>query len=66
MRRLIKSEFAPDELPSLIETTLMHRDVRDKIRRLSKDDAQEFVDVIDEASSTSDVPSGTRLTQPVD
>ena len=44
----------------------MHRDVRDKIRRLSKDDAQEFVDVIDEASSTSDVPSGTRLTQPVD
>ena len=50
---LIRREFVPDQLPSLIETVLTCEDVDDIIRRLPKDDAQTFVDVMDEASSPS-------------
>ena len=54
--RLLKREFAPDELPSLIEVIFSSRDVRDMIRCLLADDAQIFIDVLDQVRSvlTSD------------
>ena len=50
--RLIKREFAPHELPSLIEAILSSNDEGEMIRCLPGDDAQTFIDVIDEARST--------------
>ena len=49
---LIRREFAPHALPSLIEAIFTSKDVDDTIRSLLRDDAQTFVDVIDEARST--------------
>ena len=49
--RLIKSEFAPDEFPSLVMATFARMDASDKIRSLRKDDAQALIDVIDEVRS---------------
>ena len=43
--------FDPRELPSLIEVILSNQDEGDTIRRLLGDDAQAFIDVIDEACS---------------
>ena len=45
--------FALHELPSLIEVIFSSKDEGDTICRLLGDDAQAFVDVIDEARSTS-------------
>ena len=56
--RLIKQEFVPDELPSLIEAVFACKDVGDTIRCLPRDDAQTFIDVIDEARHT---PSLSRV-----
>jgi len=50
--RLVRREFAPHELPSLIEAILSNNDDGEMIRCLPGDDAQSFVDVIDEARST--------------
>ena len=50
--RLVRREFTPHELPSLIEAILSSNDDGEMIRCLSGDDAQIFVDVIDEARST--------------
>jgi len=50
--RLVRREFTPHELPSLIEAILSSNDDDEKIRCLPGDDAQTFVDVIDEARST--------------
>ena len=48
-RRLIERVFAPGELPSLIEAAFSSKDETDMIRRLRGNDAQTFIDVIDEA-----------------
>ena len=48
-RRLMRHEFVSDELPSLIEDIFTSNDVDDRISCLPKDDAQTFVDVIDQA-----------------
>ena len=53
LRRLIRREFLSDELPSLIEEILPYKDVDDMIRRLPKDNAQTFIDVMDEARYSS-------------
>jgi len=50
--RLISRVFPPHELPSLIEEIFSSKDADDTIGRLHGDDAQAFVDVIDEARST--------------
>lgn len=47
--RLISRKFVPHELPALIEQFLMCADVGVATRRLPKDNAQTFIDVIDEA-----------------
>jgi len=49
-RRLIGREFAPQELPSLIETAFTSKGYT--TRRFLGDDAQTFIDVLDEVSST--------------
>jgi len=45
---LIRREFAPQELFSLIEVIIGSKDAGDTIHRLPEDDAQTFIDVIDE------------------
>lgn len=50
--RLVARTFAPHELPSLIEAILSSKEGGGTIGRLRGDDAQTFVDVIDEARST--------------
>ena len=52
-RRLIGHAFTPDELPSLIEAIFLSKDERDAIYSLPGDDAQTFIDIIDEARSIS-------------
>ena len=47
--RLIRRAFAPHELPSLIEAIFSSKDEGDAIRGLLGDDAQTFIDMIDEA-----------------
>jgi hypothetical protein len=47
---LIRREFVPNELSSLVEAVFAWEDAGDAIHRLSRDDAQTFIDVIDEAS----------------
>ena len=49
--RLIRHEFTPRELPSLIDSILSSKDEGDTVRCLSGDDAQIFIDVINEARS---------------
>ena len=51
--RLIRREFVPDELPSLIEQTFTNKDIDDAIRRLPKDGAQALIDAMDEARNAS-------------
>ena len=48
---MIRRSFAPHELPSLIEAIFSSKDEDNAIRRLLKDDAQTFIDVMDEARS---------------
>jgi len=50
--RLIRRAFAPHELPSLIEVIFSGKGEGDAIRCLPGDDAQIFVDVIDEVRPT--------------
>ena len=49
--RLSKRAFTPDELLPLIETIFSSTDEGDLVRCLRGDDAQTFIDVIDEARS---------------
>jgi hypothetical protein len=58
--RLISRGFVPDELPSLIETIFSSKDESDAIRCLLGDDAQDFIDVIDEALDGPDLLPDTR------
>lgn len=51
--RPVRCAFAPHELPSLVEVIFLSQDEGRAIRRLLGDDAQAFVDVMDEARSTS-------------
>lgn len=51
--RLIRRAFTPHELPSLVEAIFLNEDEGDTIRSLLGDDAQAFIDVIDEACSVS-------------
>jgi hypothetical protein len=51
--RLIRRAFTLDELPPLIEAVVSSENEDDAIRCLLRDDAQTFVDVIDEARSAS-------------
>ena len=53
IERLISRKFVPHELPTLIEQFLMCADVGAATRRLPKDDAQTFINVIDEARRAS-------------
>ena len=46
--RLVRHEFVPGELFPVIENFLTGGDPDHMIRRLSKDDAQTFIDVMDE------------------
>jgi hypothetical protein len=60
-KRLIRRAFAPNDLPSLVEAILSSKDEGDIIRCLHGDDAQSFIDVVDEVHFT---PSPSR--NPVD
>lgn len=51
-RRLIRRAFTPHEFPSLIEAIFSSKDEDDAISCLLGDDAQTFIDVIDEARPT--------------
>jgi hypothetical protein len=53
--RLIRRAFASHELPSLIETIFSSKDESDAIHCLLGDDAQAFIDVIDEALDRPDL-----------
>jgi hypothetical protein len=57
---LIRRAFTLDEIPSLIETIFSSEDESDAIRSLLGDDAQAFVDVIDEALDRPDLLPWTR------
>ena len=59
-RHLVSRRFAPDELPSLIETIFSSKDEGDAVRCLLGDDAQVFIDVIDEALDRPDLLPRTR------
>ena len=50
-QRLIERLFTPDDLPSMIEAVFSSTDEGDTIRRLYGDDAQTFIDVLDEVHS---------------
>ena len=50
--RLIRHAFAPHDLPSLIETISSSKDESDAVHSLQGDDAQIFVDVMNEARYT--------------
>jgi hypothetical protein len=57
---LVRRAFAPRELPSLIEAVFSNKDEVDATRSLLGDDAQAFIDVIDDALERLDLPSRTR------
>ena len=59
--RAAKRAFALHELPSLIEVIFSSQDEGDTIRRLLGDDAQAFIDVIDEVYSISTCRRGSVL-----
>ena len=50
-RRVIRRSFAPHGLPSLIEAIFSSKDEGNTIRCLPRNDAQTFVDVMNEARS---------------
>jgi len=50
-RRVIRHAFAPHELPSLIEAIFSSKDEGNMIRCLLRDDAQTFIDTMDEVRS---------------
>ena len=51
-KRLFKREFTPHEFPSLIEAIFSSNDEGEVIRSLPEEDAQAFIDAIDEARFT--------------
>jgi hypothetical protein len=53
LARLITRERSPHELPSLIGEIFACKDVDDMVRHLPADDAQTFIDVLDEVHHTS-------------
>ena len=57
---MIRRAFDPDELPSLLETIFSSDDEVETIRCLLGDDAQAFVDVMDEALDRSDLSPWAR------
>ena len=59
-RRLIRREFSLHELPSLIEAIFSDKNESDAIRCLFGDDAQTFIDVMDEALDRPDLSPRTR------
>ena len=61
---LVKREFAPHELPSLIEAMLSSNDEDEIIHCLPRVDVQTFVDVIDEARPIFPRYHGTNINQP--
>lgn len=54
--RLIERAFALSERPSLIESVVSSKDESDAIHDLKEEDAQSFIDVIDEVHSTTARP----------
>ena len=58
---LIRRAFDPCELPLLVEAVFSSKNEREIIRSLSGDNAQTFVDVIDEARCTFGHHRDTRL-----
>ena len=58
---LIRRAFDPYELPPLVEAVFSSKGEREIVRSLSGDNAQTFVDVIDEARSTFGRHRDTRL-----
>jgi hypothetical protein len=60
-RRLIRHAFAPHELPSLVEAIFSSKDESSIVLCLHGDDAQLFIDVIDEVRSTLHLHRETRL-----
>ena len=62
-QRLINRAFTPYELPSLIEAVFSSVDEVDTVRCLCGDDAQTFVDVIDQAGSSLARRCETRSTE---
>ena len=59
---LIGRAFDPRELPLLVEAIFSNKDERDTIRRLRGDDAQIFIDLMDEARSAFAHHRDARLT----
>ena len=57
---MIRRAFALHEFPSLIEAIFSSKDESDAIRCLLGDDAQAFIDVIDEALDIPDLSPRTR------
>lgn len=51
--RLIKRQFIPHELPALIEAIFSSKGERDSIDGLLREDAQSFIDVVDEVCFAS-------------
>lgn len=58
--RLVERNFVQEELLALIEAILVCEDLGEMINLLSKDQAQTFVDVMDEALAQPDLPPWTR------
>ena len=54
--RLIRRQFVPCELLPLIEKLLASKDMGHAIRHLAEDDAQTFIDVMDEARYEPGLP----------
>ena len=52
-RRLLRGKFASDELLSLMKDIFARKDMDDIIRGLPKDDAQTFIDIVDEVRDPS-------------
>ena len=59
VRRLIDRTFAKPECSSLIESLFSSKDGRNAIQGLQRDDAQSFVDILDEVRPTSACRSRT-------
>ncbi|KAF9791048.1 kinase-like domain-containing protein [Thelephora terrestris] len=60
MRRLIGRTFPPDQLASLVETICTCKNSSGTIRSLTGDDAQTFIDAVDEALDRPDLPPSVR------
>ena len=50
--RLVRNAFSPSELPALIDAILLNKEEGQRIRLLSVDDAQVFIDAVDKVHFT--------------